>query len=209
MAEKLILKMLEVGPWPMNTYVLICPETQESVLFDPGAEPDTLKAALEGSNPIAILLTHTHYDHVNELDEMRRHLQVPVMAHPGPHVGGMSLDKDRELNTGDTVKVGNHLLRVFHAPGHVQDQICFVIEGDNRIIVGDTIFEGGPGRTWSAEDFKTTLNTLRNVVLTWADDSILYPGHGPYFRLDDKRADIEAFVEKDHGDFHGDATWEM
>jgi hypothetical protein len=37
----------------------------------------------------------------------------------------------------------------------------------------------------------------------------LYPGHGPYFRLGDKRADIEAFVEKDHGDFHGDATWEM
>ena len=209
MTAKMILKILEVGPWPMNTYALICPETKESVLFDPGADPDTLQGALEGSNPIAILLTHTHYDHVNELDEMRGRLKVPVMAHAGPHVNDMPLQKDRVLTTGDTVQVGNHTLRVYHAPGHVQDQICFAIEKDNRIIVGDTIFEGGPGRTWSAEDFQTTLHTLRNVVLAWPDEAVCYPGHGPYFRLGDKRAAIEAFVDKDHGDFHGDATWEM
>lgn len=209
MAEKMILKMLEVGPWPMNTYALICPETKESVLFDPGADPDTLEGALEGSTPIAILLTHTHYDHVNELDEMRRRLNVPVMAHPGPHAGNMTLEVDRELNTGDTVEVGNHTLHVYHAPGHIPDQICFAIEDDNRIIVGDTIFKGGPGKTWSAEDFKTTLKTLREVVLSWPDDSICYPGHGPYFRLGDLREDIEAFLNKDHGDFYGDATWDM
>jgi glyoxylase-like metal-dependent hydrolase (beta-lactamase superfamily II) len=209
MAEKLILKMLEVGPWPMNTYALICPETNQSALFDPGADLDTLEGALEGTTPIAILLTHTHYDHVNELDEMRHRLNVPVMAHPGPHAQNMALETDRELNTGDTVKVGNHTLHVYHTPGHIPDQICFTIENDYRIIVGDTIFEGGPGRTWSAEDFKTTLKTLREVVLPWPDDSVCYPGHGPYFRLGDQRSAIEAFVNKDHGNFHGDATWDM
>jgi glyoxylase-like metal-dependent hydrolase (beta-lactamase superfamily II) len=193
----------------MNTYALICPETKQSVLFDPGAEPDTLEGMLEGSVPIAILITHTHFDHVNELEEMRGRLNVPVMAHPGPHAENMTLNTDRELNTGDTVRVGNHTLRVYHAPGHIPDQICFAIENDNRVIVGDTIFEGGPGRTWAVEDFKTTLNTLREVVLRWPDDAICYPGHGPYFRLGDKRAAIEAFVNKNHGSFYGDATWEM
>jgi glyoxylase-like metal-dependent hydrolase (beta-lactamase superfamily II) len=209
MPQELILKSAEVGPWPMNTYALICPETRQSVLFDPGADPDTLEGMLEGSTPIAILITHTHFDHVAELDEMRGRLNVPVMAHPGPHAQNITLDTDRELNTGDTVQVGNHTLHVYHAPGHIPDQICFVIENDNGIIVGDTIFEGGPGRTWTPKDFKTTLETLREVVLPWPDDSVCYPGHGPYFRLGDKRAAIEAFVNKDHGNFHGDATWEM
>ena len=209
MPDKMTLRMAEVGPWPMNTYALICPTTGQSVLFDPGAEPDKLAGMLAGSTPIAILLTHTHFDHVNVLDEMRQQLAVPVMAYPGPHSNGLVLNADRHLNTGDTVQVGDHVLRVYHAPGHIPDQICFAIENDHRIIVGDTIFEGGPGRTWSAEDFKTTLQTLREVVLPWPDDSVCYPGHGPFFRLGDKRAAIEAFLNKDHGSFYGDATWEM
>jgi glyoxylase-like metal-dependent hydrolase (beta-lactamase superfamily II) len=209
MTDKMILRMEEVGPWPMNTYALICPTTGQSVLFDPGAEPDKLAGMLAGSTPIAILITHTHFDHVKALDEMRRRLAVPIMAHPGPHSNGLALNADRHLDTGDTVQVGDHVLRVYHAPGHIPDQICFAIGNDHRIIVGDTIFEGGPGRTWSAEDFKITLNTLREVVLPWPDDSICYPGHGPSFRLGDKRAAIEAFVNKDHGSFYGDATWEM
>ncbi|MBK9050521.1 MAG: MBL fold metallo-hydrolase [Chloroflexi bacterium] len=198
-----------VGPWPMNTYALICPETKQSVLFDPGADPDTLADMVAGTTPVAILLTHTHPDHVMELATMRPRLNVPVMSHPGPHFHNFDPQPDRLLNTGDTVKVGNYTLRVHHTPGHIPDQICFILENDHRVIVGDTIFEGGPGRTWSAEDFQTTLQTLRHVILTWPDDTICYPGHGPSFRLGDKRAVIEQFVAKDHGDFYGDATWEM
>jgi glyoxylase-like metal-dependent hydrolase (beta-lactamase superfamily II) len=77
------------------------------------------------------------------------------------------------------------------------------------VIVGDTIFEGGPGKTWSDADFRTTLDTLRTQILAWPDDTICYPGHGPHFRIGDLRGAIEAFVARDHGNFHGDATWEM
>lgn len=207
--SKMELRARPVGPWPMNTYVLICPETKESVLFDPGADPHTLQEMLAGSNPIALLLTHTHPDHVMALDEMRTRLNVPVYAHAGPHFQGQTIAKEDTLAAGDTFPVGNHTLRVYETPGHIPDQICFAIEGDNRVVVGDTIFEGGPGRTWSPADFQTTLQTLQNVVLQWPDDTICYPGHGPHFRLGDKRAAIEAFIAKDHGDFHGDATWDM
>lgn len=203
------LRTRQVGPWGMNTYVLACPDTGQSVLIDPGAEPDTLEEMLADTEPIAILLTHTHGDHVGALDEMRQRLDVPLVAHPGPHAGGIPLDADQWLTDGDTFDVGRHTLRVYHTPGHIGDQICFAIENDPRIIVGDTIFAGGPGKTWSAAQFQTTLETLRDVVLQWPDETICYPGHGPAFRLGDKRAAIEAFLAKDHGDFYGDATWEM
>jgi hydroxyacylglutathione hydrolase len=199
----------EVGPWPMNTYSLICPHTGESVLFDPGADPNKLMGMVAGSSPVAIILTHTHPDHVGELEEMRQRLDVPLMAHPGPHFEGMQLNADRHLSTGDIVQVGQFKLRVYHAPGHIEDQICLVLDNDNRAIVGDTIFEGGPGKSWSPAGFQTTLKTLREIVLSWPDDTICYPGHGPSFRLGDKRQAIETFLAKDHGDFFGDATWEM
>lgn len=203
------LRTQSVGPWPMNTYVLVCPTTRQSVLVDPGAEPETLAEILADTNPIGILLTHTHPDHVGALEEMRARLKVAIMAHPGPHFEGMRLDVDRTLHDGDAVQVGEHALRVYHTPGHIPDMLCFALEGDHRIVVGDTIFEGGPGKTWSAEDFQTTLQTLREIILGWPDDTVCYPGHGPHFRLGDRRADIEAFLSKDHGGFFGDATWDM
>ena len=204
------LETRQVGPWGMNTYALICPETKQSVLIDPGDDPEILQEMLGDSQPVAILLTHTHVDHIGALPQMREALGVPVMGNDGPHEpGGKDIAADRWLHDGDTVPVGNHVLQVAYAPGHIGDQICFVVQNDHRVIVGDTIFDGGPGRTWSPAHFKTTLNTLRDVVLPWPDDTVCYPGHGPHFRLGDRRSQIEAFLAKDHGDFSGDATWDM
>jgi len=203
------LKSCQVGAWGTNAYVLICKETHKSVLIDPGANPDSLSELLENSLPIAILLTHSDVDHIGALAEMQKRLKVPVLAHSGPHAPGADIEADRWLKHGEVVQVGKHTLQVYFTPGHIGDQICFAIQGDNRIIVGDTIFDGGPGRTKSKTDFKTTLNTLRDVVLSWPDWTVCYPGHGSSFRLGERRAAIEAFLKKDHGDFYGDATWGM
>jgi hydroxyacylglutathione hydrolase len=204
-ARALGLRTREVGPWGTNAYVLVCPTTRESVLIDPAGEPDTLHEMLEGSEPTAILLSHSHLDHVGALKEMRASLEVPVMAHPG----GTVREVDRWLADGDLIQVGEDSLRVYHTPGHTDDIVCFAVVDDKRVIVGDTIFEGGPGHTSSPEAFQATLRTLRNIILAWPDDTVCYPGHGVWFRLGDKRAAIDAFVARDHGAFFGDATWEM
>ena len=203
------LRTHPVGPYSMNSYALVCRVTRQSVLIDPGDEPDKLQTMLKGTRPIAILLTHTHLDHVGALAEMKTRLQVPLMLHRGPHARGFESEADQWLDDGDTLQVGEHTLRVFYTPGHTADQVCYAIEGDVRVVVGDTIFDGGPGKTWSAEDFQTTLKTLREVVLPWSDDTVCYPGHGGSFRLGDHRHEIEAFLGREHGQFFGDASWGM
>jgi len=204
--KQLILKMTHVGEWNMNSYALICPETEQSVLIDPGDDPDKLMTMLKGSRPVAIWLTHTHHDHVGALDEMRQRLKLPVYAHSGEHV--VDPQANHWLEHGDVLNVGNHRCEVYHTPGHIGDQICFALQNDPRIIVGDTIFEGGPGKTRSHVDFVQTLNTLRDVVLSWPNEYVCYPGHGPHFVLGDKRANIEIFLTKSHPrNFFGDAVW--
>ena len=206
----MVLHTRRVGHYALNAYVLVNPQSGNSVLIDPGAQPEELLQMLAGTTPVAILITHGHPDHIGALDEMRRRLHVPVMAHRVSALDAANpIKADRFLQDGDRIAVGRHFLRVYHTPGHTPEQVCFQIEEDHRIIVGDTIFKGGPGKTWSSEDFQTTLATLRDVVLTWSDETHCYPGHGLSFNLGEQRAAIAAFIKQDHGDFFGDATWDM
>jgi hydroxyacylglutathione hydrolase len=207
--SELRIRRRQVGPWGTNAYVLICSETRQSVLVDPGAEPDALAKLLLKTEPTAIILTHTHSDHIGALSEMQRRLKVPLMAHSGSHADMADLNADHWLNHGAQVRVGRQIIDIYHTPGHTSDQICLMNEAQHFAVVGDTIFEGGPGKTGSVKGFQITLETLRNIILSWPDQTICYPGHGPSFCLGDKRKAIELFLNKNHGSFFGDATWDM
>lgn len=208
-AAQLEVRMRPVGNWHMNAYALVEPTTRQSLLIDPGAEPAALHALLAETQPQAILLTHTHADHIGALAEMRAALQVPVLAHPAAQ---QQVAVDRLVADGTHLPLGAATLRCVATPGHSPDMLTLLLgaAGDEQLaIVGDTLFAGGPGRTRSPADFQTTLRTLQQIVLAWADDVQCYPGHGIAFRLGDLRTAIEGFVQRDHGAFAGDATWDM
>jgi glyoxylase-like metal-dependent hydrolase (beta-lactamase superfamily II) len=74
--------------------------------------------------------------------------------------------------------------------------------------VGDTLFVNGPGRTFSPDDFSTTMWTMQQIVFDWPDETEFYPGHGPSGTIGAERPAFEAFVKKGWSkDLEGDVTW--
>jgi hydroxyacylglutathione hydrolase len=198
------LECLEVGPWPMNCYLIRCPASGRVAVVDPGEDPDKILAAA-GPHVCCILLTHGHPDHVGGLKTVRQATQAPVGIHPvDAEVFG--LEVDFPLLDGMEVEVGRERVHVAHLPGHTPGSVSLRIDG--RAIVGDAIFPGGPGHTSSPEALAESLYSLGRTVFTWPDDMVLYPGHGPFTTVGAEREAFERFVAADRPpDLHGDVVW--
>jgi hydroxyacylglutathione hydrolase len=197
----------EVGPWPMNAYVLIDEETGTSAIIDPGAEAGKLLDLTGGTRVAGILVTHGHADHVSALDEVRAATRAPVFINP-IDAQGFHLEYDQPLQDQQQVEIGNQRVRAVHTPGHTPGMTCLDL-GDGRILVGDTLFVGGPGKTWSPEDFATTMDTMQQIVFTWPDETQFFPGHGPSGIIGQERPSFAAFLARGWPrNLHGDVTWE-
>ena len=203
------LKLIEkaVGPWPMNTYVVIDESTNTSAIVDPGAEAETILSLVEDTQVAAILITHGHADHIGALGEIKAGTNAPVYINQ-LDAEGFNLDFDISLLDGQIILIGDQQVRAIHTPGHTPGMTCLDL-GDGRIVVGDTIFVGGPGKTWSKKDFATTMRTMQDIVFTWSDETIFCPGHGPSGVIGQERPAFEAFVARGWSrKLYGDVTWE-
>jgi hydroxyacylglutathione hydrolase len=140
------------------------------------------------------------------LADVKEKTGAPVYLHPRD-AAHFELSYDIPLQDGDLLPVGNLSLKVIHTPGHTPGQCCFDLR-DDRIIVGDTLFVGGPGRTWSPEDFNTTIQIMQEIVFQWPDETEFFPGHGPSGKIGDERPAFDAFVARGWADeLEGDVTW--
>ncbi len=141
---KLDLQRLEVGPWPVNCYLLCCPATGQVAIVDPGADAATILSAVAKAQVCCILLTHGHPDHTGALVEVQRITGAPAGIHLEDAVA-FGLEADFPLMDGMEVEVGRGRVTVAHTPGHTPGSVCLRLRG--QAVVGDAVFPGGPGHT--------------------------------------------------------------
>jgi len=155
------LKALSVAPYGTNCYLLTCPETKQALLIDPAGDAEAILEMCANVDVRRILITHGHGDHVMALDEVREALQVPVGMHPAD-AEGFGIAADFELQDGMRLGVGRRQVRVVHIPGHTPGSVA--LRFDRRAVVGDAIFQGGPGASRSPEALETILVSLQRTV---------------------------------------------
>src|SRR5690606_30202444 len=146
--------------------------------------------------PVAILLTHAHFDHIGAVDELREVYNIPVYLHnlerdwlSRPNLNGSGKYaalpdyriKDADVLIGDEKElvIGNFTMQLLHTPGHSPGSVSFYFKEDGFAIVGDTLFRGSIGRTDLIDGSeKLLLKSIRSSLLTLPEETVLFPGHG-------------------------------
>jgi glyoxylase-like metal-dependent hydrolase (beta-lactamase superfamily II) len=203
--DRLQIEKLVLGPFETNAYIVTCRETQWSVIVDAPAEPDRILEKLQGTQPKAILMTHSHMDHVGALGRLRSVLKVPVAAY-GEDDPPLTEGPDRLLKDGEMFAVGALELRVLHTPGHTPGSLCFVV--GRHLLSGDTLFPNGPGKTGSPEDFRRIVESITKKLFSLPDDTEVHPGHGTSTVLGREKQAYQGFASRSHPPgLCGDVLW--
>lgn len=178
-SERFYLKQFEVGPMQNYVYFIGDKQKHEIAVVDPGWQPDTIlkEAEKEGMKITHIFATHTHYDHVNALEEVLKKTDAKVAVH-AQEAPFLPFAKENLLSIkgGDKIKVGDIEVEFLHTPGHTPGSQCFLTEGS--LISGDTLFIKYCGRTdLPGGNTEQLFHSLHDVLAKLPKETIVYPGH--------------------------------
>jgi hydroxyacylglutathione hydrolase len=189
----------------VNTYLLWSDSDSAAILIDPAdASRIVLDFAREHGLQIRlIVITHGHADHIVGLEYFQRETGAEIAIHPedapmltDPHANlsvmfGERLiapPAGRLLRDGETISLGAESMTVVHSPGHTPGGICLV--GGGLAITGDTLFAGSVGRTdLPGGDTDELMTSIRTRLLTFPDETKVFPGHGPQTTIGRERVE--------------------
>ena len=192
------IRTYPLGPIETNCYI-IQNESGHCLVIDPGEEGTRLVRKLKKLEltPVAILLTHAHFDHIGAVDILRDHFNIPVYIHTeendwlsDPALNGSARypgiptvrnkKADHLISEEGIMEVGPFRFEVRYTPGHSPGSVSYIFTEDGFAVVGDTLFRQSVGRTdLPGGNTKELLLSIHDKLLTLDDDMIIYPGHGP------------------------------
>ncbi len=197
-----------VGPVATNCYFAVNAETKEAIVVDPGDAGDRLAEVLvkEGAKPVAILLTHGHFDHAAGIEDFKKAFpdqEIPVytceeerdtLGDPSINLStGMNGRPERYkadvfLKDGDEVKLAGYSVRLLFTPGHTPGGCCFYLPEADMLFSGDTLFCGSVGRTdFPGGSMSTLVRSIRDKLLSLPEDTTVYPGHDSVTTIGDEK----------------------
>jgi glyoxylase-like metal-dependent hydrolase (beta-lactamase superfamily II) len=170
---------MELGPMENFVYLIHDHASDRAAIVDPAWDVDeVLKLAdAKGITITDILLTHSHHDHVNGLQQTLEHSDAKIhLLKPEARFWGANLSKPELHHGEDIIQLGNSRIRVLHTPGHTPGSACYHIGND--LIAGDTLFVFGCGRCdLAGGDPEQMFHTLKKMKAELPSATILHPGH--------------------------------
>ena len=162
-------------------------------------------AALGGAKVRSIVATHWHPDHWMSYDNIRAATGAPVSVYEH-EVRVPSERIDQKLRDGQELVCGSARLRVIHTPGHTPGSISLLL--GKLLLTGDTLFNGGPGRTAAHADLITELASIVSRLYVLPDEVTVWPGHGDATQLGVSKREYAEFISRPMpADLAGDVTW--
>lgn len=185
-----------VGPVSTNCYFLVNEELREAVIVDPGEYAKQIQGYLAENElkPVAILLTHGHFDHMMAATALRDAYGIKVYAtakekellnsstlnlSKGFLRTDYTMDADIYCKEGDEFYLAGCSIRVLETPGHTPGGCCYYIPSQNMMFSGDTLFYGSIGRTdFPGGSFKELSRSIKEKLYVLPAETICYSGHG-------------------------------
>jgi hydroxyacylglutathione hydrolase len=200
------VRMFTVGPVQENCFIVRRDASDHALVIDPGDEAERLLAAIDelGATVDAILLTHTHFDHIGAVAPVARatgaevwvpELEKGVLADinsyvPWPEFGPFEdYDAEHTVSGGERLELADFDIDVIFTPGHSPGHVTYSIADEQAIFSGDVLFQGSVGRVdLPGGDWGTLLGSIRSLVETLPAETAVYPGHMGLTTLGAERA---------------------
>ncbi|WP_246945935.1 MBL fold metallo-hydrolase [Bacillus pinisoli] len=190
-------RRMPLGPVQTNAYI-VWNEKLDCLIIDPGSEPHKIFAFVNEYKlkPVAVLLTHAHYDHIGAVDDVRNKWEIPVYIHKKekdwlvdpllnlsartPFSDEIVLQKADEIITGEgDLHIGPFKMKVFETPGHSPGSVSYYFEEEQLVLSGDALFEGSIGRTdLPGGNHELLIKSIHDKLLVLPEETLVLSGHG-------------------------------